>query len=107
MSSGLSRLWKLLFWPQWRDPGRTEALSAHNMTVELNTISRGDNTLIIRVDIGFGQELWLVGQTAVRLAMDGLGIEGGKLIVNNGRKVTDIDLFRGRNISVTQVTVRI
>ena len=107
MSRGLPRLWKMLFAPEWRDPERTKTLSRHAMTIDLEKISGSENRRVIQVNIGFGPEFWLAGETRVSLALDGLGIVGGKLILQGGRRLTNPEILQEHGLHFLKVATRI
>ena len=82
----------------WRgEEARLRELEAEGRTVALSALTPGDH--VLKLTLGFGEEFWRVGDTW-QINPNDCRIEGGLLITQDGRRVT-------QRIEVETVTTNI
>jgi hypothetical protein len=106
VSSGFARLFHRLT-GRARDRDRLTSLAARGLTVELAALdaSSGENPVVM-IDLGFGNEFWLVVGEPVALSADASAVERGRLIVSGGTKVTSERALRERGVRARHVLTR-
>jgi hypothetical protein len=72
------------------DPARVKELVAAGKTIELRDLDRSDT--VVRIRLGFGDEFWRV-EPGYRVHPMECLIEGGRLILEGGTRVTEGEKF--------------
>jgi hypothetical protein len=86
------------------EAARVERLAAEGRTVEVRDVAPGDRVVVIA--LGFGNEFWRV-HPGYRANPFETRVDGGELIVEDGRSVTDASRLPALERRIERVVYRV